>query len=122
MKKIICVDDSQTMRMSLTMLLTELDYEAKAFASGPVLLQALEGGESADLLITDINMPEMDGLTVIREVRKLPACRFLPILVLTTESQQTLRQEAKTAGATGWMVKPVARDTLQGVLRKVLPG
>ena len=122
MKKIICVDDSQTMRMSLTMLLTELDYEAKAFASGPALLQALESGESGDLLITDINMPEMDGLTVIREVRKLPACRFLPILVLTTESQQTLRQEAKTAGATGWMVKPVARDTLQGVLRKVLPG
>ncbi len=67
-------------------------------------------------------MPELDGISLIRQVRQLPGCRFLPILMLTTESQPEKRTEAKAAGATGWLVKPLTPDNLKVVLRKVLPG
>ena len=73
-----------------------------------------------DLIITDINMPKLDGLGLIREARKL--LRFTPILALTTESQQTKRDEAKREGATGWLVKPVGGNELLQVIRQIIPG
>jgi two-component system chemotaxis response regulator CheY len=74
-----------------------------------------------DNAITDYHMPGMNGVELIREIRKLPAYRFLPILVLTTESEQGKREAARGAGATGWLVKPVAPDKLLQVLQQVAP-
>jgi two-component system chemotaxis response regulator CheY len=79
-------------------------------------------GFAADLMITDLNMPGMDGITLIKKVKAMPAMRFKPVLMLTTESQQAKREEAKAAGATGWLVKPVQPNDLVGVVKQVLPG
>jgi two-component system chemotaxis response regulator CheY len=72
-------------------------------------------------MITDLNMPGMDGITLIKEVKKQPAFRFMPVLMMTTESQQEKRNEARAAGATGWLVKPVQPEQLLEVLKKLLP-
>ena len=76
--------------------------------------------ETYPLILTDINMPEMDGITLIKELRTRPAFRFTPILLLTTESQETKKQEGKAAGATGWMVKPFNPDQLMSIVNKVV--
>jgi len=85
-------------------------------------LKMLQDGTKPDLIITDINMPKMGGLELIKNVRKLPGLRFVPILALTTESAQEKRDEARKNGATGWIVKPVKGAELLGVIKKVLPG
>jgi two-component system chemotaxis response regulator CheY len=72
------------------------------------------------LLITDLNMPVMDGITFLKEVRQIPAFRYLPILLLTTESQEAKKQEARNAGATGWIIKPFVKEKLIAVVKKVL--
>jgi two-component system chemotaxis response regulator CheY len=93
-------------------------------------VETANGGDAAlkklqtskpNLVITDLNMPGMDGITLIKEVKKQPAFRFMPVLMMTTESQQAKRTEARTAGATGWLVKPVQPDQLLEVLKKLLP-
>jgi two-component system chemotaxis response regulator CheY len=76
---------------------------------------------AADIVITDLNMPVMDGITFIRKLRTRPTNRFTPILMLTTESQESKKQEAKTAGATGWITKPFNPEQLLKVIAKVLP-
>ncbi len=86
--------------------------------NGKEALSKLSSGKKPDLIITDLNMPIMDGITFIKEVRKKPGFRFLPILMLTTESKQEKRQEAKKAGATGWLVKPVKPNDLLAVVKK----
>ncbi|MBB5875306.1 response regulator [Xanthomonas rydalmerensis] len=91
-------------------------------SDGVQALKRLRSGPRPDLIITDINMPNMDGLELIRQARQLPGLRFTPLLVLSTESQQTRRDEAKTLGATGWLVKPVAPTELLQVIKQVLPG
>jgi len=121
MKHIFLVDDSTTMLMSLEGILKKSGFEVSKASSGQQALAQL-GQKKPDLLITDLNMPGMDGITLIAEVRKLPGMRFMPILMLTTESQQSKRQEAKSAGATGWLVKPVKPDELLAVIKKVVPG
>ena len=75
---------------------------------------------AADLVVTDLNMPVMDGLTLIRELRKLPAYQGIPILFLTTESDPEKKKEAKSAGATGWITKPFQQEQLVSVVKKVL--
>jgi two-component system chemotaxis response regulator CheY len=85
-------------------------------------LERLKAGPKPDLIITDINMPNMGGIEFIGKARTVPGFRFTPILVLTTESQQARRDEAKKAGATGWMVKPVGGADLLKVVKQVLPG
>jgi two-component system chemotaxis response regulator CheY len=77
-------------------------------------------GKAVNLVVTDLNMPVMDGITLIRELRKLPNFKFTPILMLTTESQDSKKQEGKTAGATGWLVKPFNPEQLLGVIAKVV--
>ncbi len=83
-------------------------------------LGSVPGGK-VDLIITDLNMPVMDGLTFIKQVRTKPTCKFTPILMLTTESGDNRKAEGKAAGATGWIVKPFHPTQLLGVIGKVLP-
>ena len=75
-----------------------------------------------DLVITDFHMGVMDGIALVREVRKMASLRFIPVLMVTTESQQAKRMEAKAAGATGWLVKPVQPEALLQVIKQVVPG
>ena len=83
-------------------------------------MKTFQAGIKVDLLITDLNMPGMNGIDFIKEVRKLPAYRFLPILFLTTESQQSKKAEAKAAGASGWIVKPASAEELLNTIKLVI--
>ncbi len=121
MKKALLVDDSTTLLMSIEGVLKKAGWEVRTATGGREALATL-AGYKPDLIITDLNMPGMDGITLIREIRKLPQTRFVPILMLTTESLQAKRQEAKAAGATGWLVKPVQANALMDVVRRVVPG
>jgi len=121
MKSVLLVDDSDTIRASISDILTRKGLKIETTNDGKSALRKLSGFK-ADLIITDLNMPVMDGLTLIKEIRKLPAFRFTPVLMLTTESQQARRDEARAAGATGWLVKPIKPDDLMAVIHKVLPG
>jgi two-component system chemotaxis response regulator CheY len=120
MKKILVVDDSSTMVLSLKNTLEIAGFKVETAADGQQALDKVKGGVKPDLIITDINMPRMDGLEFIKNVRQI--MRFTPILALTTESQQGKRDEAKKLGATGWLVKPVGGAELVGVIKQVLPG
>jgi two-component system, chemotaxis family, chemotaxis protein CheY len=120
MKNVLLVDDSATMLMSLKGTLEISGYKVETAVDGEVALGKLKSGYKPDLIITDINMPRMDGIGLIREARKL--LRFTPILALTTESQQGKRDEAKKNGATGWLVKPVGGTELVKLIKQVLPG
>lgn len=120
MKSVFLVDDSATMLMSLKGTLEISGFKVETAADGEAALGKLKAGLRPDLIITDINMPKMDGIGLIREARKL--LRFTPILALTTESQQAKRDEAKKNGATGWLVKPVGGADLVKVIKQVLPG
>lgn len=121
-KTIMIVDDSATMIMSLRNNLEIAGFKVESAEDGTQALARLKSGVKPDLIITDINMPNMGGLEFIRAARVLPGFRFIPILALTTESQQAKRDEAKKLGATGWLVKPVGGADLLKVIRQVLPG
>lgn len=120
MKKILLVDDSATMLMSLKSALEINGFQVKTAADGAIALGMLKQGIKPDLIITDINMPNMNGLELIQQARGL--LRFTPILALTTESQQSKRDEAKKLGASGWLVKPVGSADLIAVIKKLVPG
>jgi two-component system, chemotaxis family, chemotaxis protein CheY len=121
MKSIFLVDDSSTLRMSMAGVLSKAGFKVDEAADGDEALDKLKGWKP-DLMITDLNMPNVDGITLITEARKLPGMKFVPMLMLTTESQQGKRDAAKAAGATGWLIKPVQPDALLQVIRQVLPG
>jgi len=118
-KTILSVDDSASIRQMVKQTLAGAGY---------TVLQANDGAEglaaaratAVDLIVTDLNMPVMNGLGLIRELRKLAAYKGVPIIFLTTESDATIKQEAKAAGATGWITKPFQQDQLVAVVRKVL--
>jgi two-component system chemotaxis response regulator CheY len=120
MTRLLVVDDSATMLMSLKSSLEIAGFAVDTAADGAQALAKVKAGAKPDLIITDINMPNMNGLELIGAVRKI--LRFVPILALTTESQQPRRDEAKRLGASGWLVKPVASADLVGVIRKLVPG
>ena len=120
MKTIFLVDDSATMVMSLKSSLEISGFKVETAADGEQAMAKINKGLKPDLIITDINMPKLDGIGLIREARKL--LRFTPILALTTESQQSKRDEAKKIGATGWLVKPVGGAELVKVIKQVVPG
>lgn len=122
MKTVLLVDDSATILMSLKAVLGKAGFAVETASRGQEALDRVRGGLRPNLIISDINMPQMDGITFVREVRKAPSMRFIPILMLTTETEQAKRQEAKAAGATGWLVKPVPPDQLLGVIKQVIPG
>jgi two-component system chemotaxis response regulator CheY len=117
-KTILTVDDSRTMRDLLMLTLTAGGYEVEQAEDGVAGLEKLQG-MLPDAIITDINMPRLDGFGFIEEVRKDPSRRTVPILVLTTESEGELKERARKAGASGWIVKPYSPTTLLSALRRV---
>lgn len=122
MKTVMVVDDSPTILMSMDAILTRAGYGVVKADSGEAALRALHGGGRPNLVITDLNMHAMNGIDLIRSMRQLPQTRFTPILMLTTESALDKRQEARSAGATGWIVKPVQPDDLIAVVKQMVPG
>lgn len=118
-KTILSVDDSASIRQMVKLTLAGAGYE---------VIQANDGAEGltkakatkVDMVMTDLNMPVMNGLALIKELRKLPSYQGVPILFLTTESDAALKSEAKAAGATGWITKPFQQDQLIAVVKKVL--
>ncbi len=122
MKRIFLVDDSGTILMSMSGILQGAGFEVETAGDGEEALKKLNAGAKPDLIITDLNMPKMNGMELIAEVKSQSGFRFTPVLVLTTESQQDKRDEAKRLGATGWLVKPVDAEQLLQVVRQVVPG
>jgi two-component system chemotaxis response regulator CheY len=119
MTKILVVDDSNSIRDMVSFTLKSAGYstvEAKDGQDG--LNKAKSGG--FDLVISDVNMPIMDGITLCTELRKLPSFKFVPILMLTTESSGDMKQRGKAAGATGWLVKPFNPDKLLATIIRVV--
>jgi two-component system, chemotaxis family, chemotaxis protein CheY len=118
-KVILCVDDSASIRQMVKLTLSGAGYQ---------VLQAVDGADglakaresTVNLVVTDLNMPIMNGLGLIRELRKLAAYKGVPIIFLTTESDPGMKQEAKAAGATGWITKPFQQEQLVSVVRKVI--
>ena len=121
-KTIMIVDDSSTMLMSLRNSLEIAGFKVLSANDGQPALDQLKAGAKPDLIITDINMPHMGGIEFIGKARAVSGFRFTPILVLTTESQQAKRDDAKKLGATGWLVKPVSGADLTKIIKQVLPG
>ena len=120
MKTIFLVDDSATVLISTSSILAKAGYQVEKAASGEEALSKFKSGLKPDLLITDLNMPGINGIELIKQVRQLPNYRFMPILFLTTESQQAKRADAKAAGASGWLVKPVTADELLNTVKTVV--
>ena len=118
-KRILVVDDSAAIRQSIAYILQQGGYDVTAANDGLDGLSVLSTMDAVDLIITDINMPNLDGIGFIRKVRANPKYKFTPVIVLTTESQGSKMNEGKEAGATGWIVKPFSEDKLLGVVKKV---
>lgn len=119
MASILVLDDSASMRHMIKTALMDKGHTIFGAANGVQGLQFIKS-TPFDLIITDLNMPEMDGLSFIRELRQTAEHRGLPVLFVTTESSEALKQQAKTAGATGWITKPFSSDQLCRVVEKVL--
>ncbi len=118
-KTILIVDDSESIREVVNFTLENEGYNVLAAVDGKDALKHLDG-KAIDLIITDLHMPEMDGIELIKEVRKMPVYERIPILFLTTESQASRKMEAKEAGATGWIIKPFVPAKLIAALNKVI--
>ena len=121
-KKILIVDDSPTILMSLQGILMRAGHAVSQAASGEEAVAILKGGLKPDLIITDYHMGAMNGIDLVRAVRKTAGLQFVPVLMATTESQREKRIDAKAAGATGWLVKPVLADALLQVIKQVVAG
>lgn len=117
-KKIMSVDDSASVRQMVSFTLKDAGYDVVEAEDGKDALGKLSS--PVDMIITDLNMPNMDGLELIRQVRGQEQFKFIPIVMLTTESQAEKKQEGKQAGATGWIVKPFKPEQLLAVVKKVL--
>jgi len=118
-KKILIIDDSAAIRQSISYILQQAGYETIEAQDGQEGLSVLAGAGELALIITDVNMPNLDGIGFIRKAREMSAYKFTPILVLTTESQGSKMNEGKEAGATGWIVKPFNAEKLLGIVKKV---
>lgn len=116
---ILCVDDSASIRQMVSFALQSAGYRAETAVDGADALTKLTGNPLA-LIITDLNMPNLDGIGMIRKIRALPAYAGVPIVMLTTESDDAKKQEGKAAGATGWLVKPFDQVKLLAVVSKLV--
>jgi two-component system chemotaxis response regulator CheY len=118
-KRILAVDDSASMRQMVLFTLHGAGYEVLQACDG---MEALEMARksSVDLVLTDVHMPRMDGISLVRELRTLPHYRFVPMLILTTESSQERKMDGKSAGATGWIVKPFNPPQLLATVARVI--
>jgi len=119
MKQILSVDDSPSIRQMLCLTLRQAGYEVQEAVDGKDGL-AKAGAVKFDLIITDLNMPNMDGIQMMTAVRQLPGCAFIPMLMLTTESQLEKKEAGRKAGATGWIVKPFNAENLIAVVQKLV--
>lgn len=119
MANILAVDDSASMRQMVAFTLKGAGHQVTEAVDGEDALR-LAKTQSFNLVLTDVNMPKMDGITLTKELRSLPNYRFTPILTLTTEASQEKKMAGKAAGATGWIVKPFNPDQLLATVKKVL--
>lgn len=122
-KCIMSVDDSPTIRLSISFCLKNAGYDVIDAVDGQDAMEKLEqiraGGQNLSLIITDINMPKMDGLTFIKKVKESDFC-FIPILVLTTEGDTVMIKKGKDAGAAGWLVKPFQPEQLLWAIKRLI--
>lgn len=118
-KTIMTVDDSASIRQMVSFTLKEAGFDVVEACDGEDALTKLNS-KKINMLITDLNMPRMDGIELIKNIRSIPEYKFIPIIMLTTESQATKKDEGKRAGATGWIVKPFNPEQLNSVINKVL--
>ncbi len=118
-KKILILDDSESIREVVIFTLEKDGHDVLVGVDGKDALKHLDGRD-IDLIITDLHMPNMDGIEFIKEVRKMEKYKYTPILYLTTESQQSKKMEAKQAGATGWIVKPFMPEKLLAAINKIM--
>lgn len=121
MPTILVLDDSATMVMSLSHILTGAGYNVETGSNGREGLSKLKEGLKPGTILTDLNMPDMDGIGFIKEARKIQSARFTPIIVLTTESGGRKRDEARAAGASGWLTKPAEPNQLLAVVKQLCP-
>ena len=119
MAKILAVDDSASMRGMVAFTLRGAGYDVTEAENGQLALDAAKAGKF-DLVLADVNMPVMDGITMVREMRTLGDYKGVPILMLTTESHADKKMEGKAAGATGWLVKPFDPEQLLATVKRVL--
>ena len=119
MADILVVDDSLSMRHMVSLTLTEANYNVTLAEDGVQGLERAREGDF-DLVITDVNMPNMDGLTLVKEIRNLESYKYTPLLVLTTESSDEKKAQGKAAGATGWIVKPFDPDKVLKLVSRVV--
>lgn len=119
-KNILIVDDSESIRMVVSLALKSEGYNVIIGNDGQHGLELLLEHKNVNLIISDLNMPRMDGISFLKEVRKLDQFKYLPFLILTTESQDTKKMEAKNSGATGWIIKPFVKEKLLAVVKKVV--
>ena len=116
-KKFLVVDDSASMRQLVSFTIKDAGFDVLVAENGKDALGKLNGTK-VDMVITDLNMPEMDGIELIKQLRSKAEYKFTPIVMLTTESQETKKQEGKSAGASGWIVKPFSPEQLLDVVKK----
>lgn len=119
-KRIITVDDSASMRQMVSFTLKLAGYEVTEAADGLEAADKFDGADW-DLLITDLDMPRMDGLELVQEVRQRAAYKTMPVLILTTKNEESLKHRARQAGVTGWIKKPFLPEQLRAVVRQILP-
>jgi two-component system chemotaxis response regulator CheY len=122
-KVILTVDDSASVRQMVRFTLADADYTVVEAVDGKDALVKLADAASStpvNMVITDLNMPNLDGIGLIRSVRANPACKGIPIVMLTTESQESKKLEGKAAGATGWIVKPFTQQQMLAVVKRVI--
>ena len=118
MANILAVDDSASMRQMVAFTLKGAGHTVTEAVDGQAALDVAKS-QTFDLVLSDVNMPRMDGITLTKELRSLPSYKFVPILMLTTEAGMNKKQEGKSVGATGWIVKPFNPDQLLATIKKV---
>ena len=118
-KRILAVDDSASVRQLQRFVLSAAGYDVVEAVDGKDAVAKL-GGETVNLILTDLNMPNLDGVGLIKAIRAAGAHKHTPIVVISTESQQEKKQEARAAGATAWIVKPFTPEQLLAVVKKVI--
>jgi len=120
-RNVLVVDDSASMRALVCSTLKGMGYLTVEASNGHDALERLKAMAAVDLIVTDLNMPIMDGITFVQNVRKIAAFRYVPVLLLTTETRTEHKEKAKAAGATGWLTKPFDPKQLIAVVQRVLP-
>lgn len=118
-KTILIVDDSASLRQVVAIALKGAGYDVIEAADGKDALSKLTG-QKVHLIISDVNMPNMDGITLVKELKKLPAYKFTPIIMLTTESQESKKAEGQAAGARAWVVKPFKPEQMLAAVSKLI--